>query len=127
MEDSQQPKRYHVTVDFPEHARQALVDDPGWPALVEGFKGRSRENRSTLLFAEALATLAGPVSQLQFTCYDDNDLSTAITHVNSIRCVKIETTVINAAAEGQDKVFTTSAYLRSNGLAGTLRELAQNI
>ena len=50
---SHQPKRYHLTVDFPERAREALVDDSWWPALVEGFKGRLRKNRSTLLFANS--------------------------------------------------------------------------
>ncbi|MHC4533139.1 MAG: PilW family protein, partial [Planctomycetota bacterium] len=35
--------------------------------------------------------LAGPVSQLQFTCYDAYDLDTPITDINSIRNVKVET------------------------------------
>ena len=73
----------------------------------------------------SLALLAGPVSQLQFTCHDDTDLSAAITDVNSIRCVKVQSTVVNAGAEGQDRVFTTSAYLRANGLPGSLNEITQ--
>jgi type II secretory pathway pseudopilin PulG len=42
----------------------------------------------------SLSDLAGPVSQLQFTCYDALDLDTPITDVNSIRSVKVETTRI---------------------------------
>ena len=65
-----------------------------------------------------LSDLAGPVSQLQFTCYDACDLDTPITDVNSIRCVKVETTLTNSAALGQDKTFIAQAYLRTNASAG---------
>jgi len=61
-----------------------------------------------------LSDLAGPASQLQFTCYDASDFSTPITDVNDIRLVKVETTLTNSAIMGQDKTFTTSAYLRIN-------------
>jgi len=60
-----------------------------------------------------LSELAGPVSQLQFTCYDGNDLDTPITDVTAIRCVKVETTLSNTGP-GQDKGFSTWAYLRTN-------------
>lgn len=60
-----------------------------------------------------LSDLAGPVSQLQFTCYDACDLDTPITDVNSIRFVKVETTLTNPAAPAQDKTFTAQAYLRT--------------
>ena len=73
----------------------------------------------------SLATLAGPVTQLQFTCYADNELSTAITDMNSIRYVKVASTVTNAAAEGTNRVFTTSAYLRTNGLPGSYDTVSQ--
>ena len=62
-----------------------------------------------------LYDLAGPVSQLQFTCYDACDLDTPITDVNSVRFVKVQTTLTNSAPLGQDKNFTASAYLRANG------------
>ncbi|MFC1675681.1 LamG-like jellyroll fold domain-containing protein [Planctomycetota bacterium] len=61
-----------------------------------------------------LSELAGPVTQLQFTCYDACDFSTQATDVNAIRFVQVETTLTNSAANGQDKTFTTSAYLRTN-------------
>ncbi len=65
-----------------------------------------------------LSDLAGPVSQLQFTCYDacdlDNHLS-PVTDANIIRVVKVETTVTGSASPGQDKTFTAWAYLRTNG------------
>jgi len=61
----------------------------------------------------SLSDLAGPVSQLQFTCYDASDLDTPITDVTAIRCVKVETTLTNTGP-GQDKGFSTWAYLRTN-------------
>jgi len=60
--------------------------------------------------------IAGPVSKLQFTCYDANDFSTPITDVNAIRSVKVETTVINSARLDQDMTFSTQAYIRTNAL-----------
>jgi type II secretory pathway pseudopilin PulG len=60
-----------------------------------------------------LSDLAGPVSSLQFTCYDDNDFSTNITDGNYIRLVNVQTVLPNSAALGQDKTFTTSIYLRT--------------
>ena len=62
----------------------------------------------------ALSNLAGPVSQLQFTCYDACDFDTAITDCNYIRFVNVQTTLTNSATMGQDKTFTASAYLRTN-------------
>ena len=59
--------------------------------------------------------LAGPVSQFLFTCYDGNDFVTPITDVNSVRFVKVQTTVTNAATMGQDKAMATSVYLQVNG------------
>ncbi len=60
--------------------------------------------------------LAGPVSQLQFTCYDAYYLDTPITDVNSIRFVKVQTTVTNSANLDQDMTFSTQAYIRTNAL-----------
>jgi hypothetical protein len=61
-----------------------------------------------------LYELAGPVSQLLFTCYDGNDFDNPTTDANSIRFVEVETTLTNAAARGQDKTFTTQTYIRTN-------------
>ncbi len=66
----------------------------------------------------SLSDLAGPVSQLQFTCYDACDLDTPITDVNFIRFVKVETTLTNAEALGQNESFIAQAYLRANASAG---------
>ncbi|MHC4535676.1 MAG: LamG-like jellyroll fold domain-containing protein, partial [Planctomycetota bacterium] len=62
----------------------------------------------------SLSDLAGPVSQLVFTCYDCNNFDTPITDVNSIRFIKAQTILTNPAAIGQDKTFTTYTYLRIN-------------
>ncbi|MHC4501259.1 MAG: PilW family protein [Planctomycetota bacterium] len=64
----------------------------------------------------SLAALAGPVSRLQFTCYNALDLDTPITDANSIRSVKVETTLTNPAAMDRDMTFSTQAYLRTNAL-----------
>ena len=61
-----------------------------------------------------LAELGGPVGKLLFTCYALDDLDTPTTDVESIRLVKVETTIIHSAPLGQDKTFITQAYLRSN-------------
>jgi type II secretory pathway pseudopilin PulG len=71
--------------------------------------------------------LAGPVSRLQFTCYDAFDLDTPTTDVNTIRCVKVETTVTNAGSLGQDLTFSGQVYLRTNTLpaaGGGISELS---
>lgn len=60
--------------------------------------------------------LAGPVSRLQFTCYDAFDLDTATTDVNTIRCVKVETTLTSATSMRQDLTFSGQVYLRTNTL-----------
>ena len=69
----------------------------------------------------SLSELAGPVSQLQFTCYDvcdlDNSLGAPI-DVNLIRTVKVQSTLINSAALGRDQSFTAQAYLRTNASGG---------
>ena len=66
-----------------------------------------------------LSDLAGPVSTLQFTCYDACDLDTPITEVNDIRCVEVQTTLTNPAPLGEDRTFTTTVYLRVNDSNGT--------
>jgi len=60
----------------------------------------------------SLSELAGPVSQLQFTCYDGNDFVNPITDANDIRFVKAEATLTNPAAMGRDITFTAQTYLR---------------
>ena len=59
----------------------------------------------------SLIDLAGTVSQLQFTCYDGNDMASPITDVNQIRLIDIEVTVTNTGALAQDKVFSTSVFM----------------
>ena len=63
-----------------------------------------------------LSEMVGPVSQLLFTCYDSNDLDTPITDVNSIRFIKVQTTLTNPAKLAQDMTFSTQAYIRTNAL-----------
>jgi len=67
-----------------------------------------------------LYELAGPVSQLLFTCYDGNDFDTVITDVNDIRFIKVQTTLTNPAAMGRDITFTAQAYIRTNANPDTV-------
>ena len=72
--------------------------------------------------------LAGPVSRLQFTCYDAFDLSTPITDVNAIRSVKVETTLTNPVKLDLATTFSTQAYIRTNALptvCGTISKLSE--
>jgi hypothetical protein len=66
----------------------------------------------------ALYDLAGPVSELKFTCYDGNDFDTPITDVNSIRLIKVQTTLTNPSAMGHDETFISSIYLRACSSSG---------
>jgi hypothetical protein len=61
----------------------------------------------------SLVDLAGPVSQMQFTCYDVYDLDTPITTVDDIRSVNVQIALTNPGPS-QDRNFTTQAYLRTN-------------
>jgi len=62
----------------------------------------------------SLGDLAGPVSSLQFTCYDDADLATPITDGNDIRLIKIQTIMTNTTPMGQNQTWKTSVQLRCN-------------
>jgi hypothetical protein len=64
----------------------------------------------------SLNGIAGPVSQLLFTCYDGNDMGTPITDGNNIRLVNVEAIVTNASVGGRDLTFATSVYLRTGPL-----------
>ena len=73
----------------------------------------------------SLWELAGPVSKLQFTCYDAFDLSTPITDVNAIRSVKVETTLTNLAKLDQNMAFSTQAYIRTNALPAASGDISK--
>ena len=65
-----------------------------------------------------LSELAGPVSKLQFTCYDVCDLDTPISdlqNVTSTCLVRIDTTLTNSAARSQDKNLMTEVFLCAKG------------
>ena len=59
----------------------------------------------------SLSDLVGPVTQLQFTCYDGNDMSSPITDVNEIRLIKIGVTITNASDDCPDRTFQTSVFI----------------
>ncbi len=61
----------------------------------------------------SLSDLAGPVSQLKFTCYSKDNFTTPTTVTDDIRLVKTEV-IFSNPGPGQDRTFTTSTYLRTN-------------
>jgi type II secretory pathway pseudopilin PulG len=69
-----------------------------------------------------LSELAGPVSSLQFTCYDACDLDTPMSTVadtNSIRVVKVGAIFTNQLSSQQDKTFSACIYIRTNVNSGS--------
>ncbi len=66
-----------------------------------------------------LSDLAGPVSKLQFTCYALDDLDTPITDVDSIRFVKVDTTLSNSGSLGRDQDFIVKTLLLINSADDT--------
>jgi len=63
------------------------------------------------------STLAGPATQLQFSCYDACNLDTPldpITDANIIRSVKAEFTVYSPTTTSLSKTFDVNTYLRTN-------------
>jgi uncharacterized protein YaiE (UPF0345 family)/competence protein ComGC len=115
----------HLNRNLSKAARITAVSDSsttnGYIEFVDNDANDFRYDIGTGNYVEFgpvgdLAELAGPVSQLQFTCYDALDTDTPITDVNSIRNVKVEATLTNPAAMDQDMTFTAQAYIRSNTL-----------
>jgi len=60
------------------------------------------------------ARLAGPVSELRFTCYDANNFVVPCSEPNAVRFVQATAVLADPYEIIQDKTFTTSVYLRSN-------------
>jgi hypothetical protein len=124
----------HISRNLSEAAAVISVSDPcetdGYIEFEDNDGNNVRYEIDTGNYIEFgpagnLSDLAGPVSSLQFTCYDDNDFSTSITDGNYIRLVNVQAVLPNSAALGQEKTFTTSIYLRTghgsscdSGLAG---------
>ena len=115
-------------------ATAVRIIDVSEPATVNGFL-EFEDNNSDIYRYEvsagnmvqfglvgSLSDLAGPVSNFQFTCYDDNDLDTplviATDGVEGIRYVSTDITVINSAPLGQDKDLVAGAYLRTSVSVG---------
>jgi len=110
-------------------SKAVRITDVSGSAVTEGYIEYEDNDGNTCRYDVAssyvefgvvgdLNDLAGPVSQLQFTCYDACDLDTPITDVNSIRSVKVQTTLTNSASLGQDKTFIAQVYLRANASSG---------
>lgn len=122
----------HLCRDLTAAAKITAVSDPCDTTGYIEFEGNDGNNYRYEIGADnivefgpvgSLVDLAGPAGQLQFTCYDAQDLDTPITTVGDIRSVHVEITLTNAGP-GQDQTFTASAYLRTNSTGGL--EIIQN-
>jgi len=113
---------HHVHLQLSQALRVTSVSDAGARRGYIQFVGREGgELRYEIGPAEdvefgppgELAPLAGPVSVLRLICYDDRDLASPVTDVNSIRFVRLEVTFPNAAALGRDHTLSTGVYIRA--------------
>ncbi|MEJ2111232.1 MAG: DEAD/DEAH box helicase, partial [Acidobacteriota bacterium] len=50
---SGESKVYDLKVEFPDDAREKMIEDSWWPALIDHFRAVLNNNRSTLLFANS--------------------------------------------------------------------------
>ena len=50
---SKETKTYDLKVDFPEDAREKMVENSWWPGLIDHFRAVLKDSRSTLLFANS--------------------------------------------------------------------------
>jgi type II secretory pathway pseudopilin PulG len=64
------------------------------------------------------ADLAGPVSRLQFACYDGNDLVTPIPEPGLAQLVTLTVTFPTGSDVSKDKRFSCSVYIRSAAVLG---------
>jgi hypothetical protein len=60
----------------------------------------------------SLEDLAGPVSELRFTCYGLDDLATPTAVVGAIRLIQAQATFPKTGSLGRDRTVTVKAYLR---------------
>ncbi len=120
----------HLSRDLAVAAQITAVSDPCDTTGYIEFEGNDATTYRYEIGADnivefgpvgTLSDLAGPVSQMQFTCYDAHDLDTPITTPEVVRCVKVQVTLTNAGP-GQDQTYTVQAYLRTNATpdGGTL-------
>ncbi|MCK4998945.1 MAG: type II secretion system protein [Anaerohalosphaera sp.] len=72
----------------------------------------------------SVADLAGPVSQLQFTCYGLADMDNATVDVSVIRVIKVDTVFVNAAEAREDMSFSAEVFIQvgSGGSSGLTKE-----
>jgi len=64
------------------------------------------------------ADLAGPVSRLQFACYDGSDLATPMSEPELAQLVTLTVAFPTGSNPGRDKRFSCSVYMRSAAVAG---------
>ncbi len=77
---SRQAKSYDIKVSFPADAREKMVDDSWWPALIGSFKQIINQHRSTLFFANSRRTTEKVVRMINET----SDVELAYAHHGSL-------------------------------------------
>jgi len=105
----------------------AAADTDGYIEFIDNDDNTIRYDIAANNYVEfgqtgSLSDLAGSVSTLQFTCYDDSDLDNPldpVTDPNQIRMVKVATTFTNPYELSQDLDLETAVYIRTNGGGGS--------
>jgi ATP-dependent Lhr-like helicase len=77
---SRQAKSYDIKVSFPADAREKMVDDSWWPALIDAFKQIINQHRSTLFFANSRRTTEKVVRMINET----SEIELAYAHHGSL-------------------------------------------
>jgi type II secretory pathway pseudopilin PulG len=116
----------HATCELSQAIRITSVSDPnetnGFIEFINNDGDTVRYDIAASNFVEfgqpgSMSELAGPVSGLQFICYDTRDFNTPITDANSIRFVETVVTATDPTGILEDKTFSSGVYIRTNPLA----------
>ncbi|MCF7972548.1 MAG: LamG domain-containing protein [Phycisphaerae bacterium] len=63
---------------------------------------------------DSMYEIAGPVSQLKFTCYDGNNPSSPVTDANDIRLIHIDVACVSSSELGPDMTFATAVFINAD-------------
>jgi len=105
-------KAVHITSVSPAAQLNGFIEFKDIADVTQRYDVAAGSNYVQFGTVGNLSELAGPVSKLQFTCYDVCDIAT--TDVTKIRYVKVDTTFTNPSSLRQSKTFTTQVLIRAN-------------
>lgn len=116
--ESEKVKPVSIHVEFPHNARASIVDGTWWPVLINAFKQRIAQNRSTLLFTNT-RKLSEKVTNL--INEEENELI-AYAHHGSLS-KEIRTLVEQKLKKGELKAIVSTSSLELGIDIGNLDEV----